>query len=133
MLRNNRFQRCTLALLLAAASAPAPATWVVVSDHADYVAYADDASMLREGDVARMSDLIDLKVPRTSPYGVAHSSSLAQSEFDCRAPRMRTLAFALHAGQMGDGEVVEEVAPSNGWMPVFDGTLLQTLRAFACN
>ncbi len=133
MPRNNRLHRCTLALLLAAASAPAPANWVVVSDHADYVAYADDASMTREGDVARMNDLIDLKVPRTSPYGVAHSSSLAQTEFDCREPRMRTLAFALHAGQMGDGEMVEEVAPSNDWMPVFDGTLLQTLRAFACN
>jgi len=38
----------------------------------------------------------------------------------------------LHAGPMGEGEIVEEVAPSSGWMPVFDGTLLHTLRTFAC-
>jgi len=122
-----------LGLLLAFAGAPAAAGWVVVSDQLEFVAYADDQSTTRNGDVVRLRDLVDLKVPRRSPYGVAHLSSHGHSEFDCRSPRMRTLSFAMHAGQMGRGEVVEEIAPSGGWTPVFDGTLLYTLRKFACS
>lgn len=125
--------RCGWALMLVAMNGPAAAEWVVVNDHAEYVAYADPATIARNGDVARMRDLIDLKLPRRSPYGVAHLSSRAHSEFDCLAPRVRTIAFALHAGSMGDGEVVEEVSPARGWMPVFNGTLLEMLRRFACN
>jgi len=122
-----------LGVLLALTSAPAAAGWVVVSDQLEFVAYADDQSMTRKGDVVRLRDLVDLKVPRRSPYGVTHLSSHGHSEFDCRTPRMRTLSFAMHAGQMGRGEVVEEIAPSGGWTPVFDGTLLYMLRKFACS
>jgi len=122
----------TIAGVFALASLPAAAGWVVVSDQLEFIAYADDQSMLRSGDVVRLRDLVDLKVPRRSPYGVTHLSSHGHSEFDCRTPRMRTLSFAMHAGQMGKGEVVEEIAPSGGWTPVFDGTLLQMLRKFAC-
>lgn len=122
-----------LGVLLALAGTPAAAGWVVVSDQLDFVAYADDQSMVRKGDVVRLRDLVDLKVPRRSPYGVTHLSSHGHSEFDCRTPRMRTLSFVMHAGQMGKGEAVEEIAPSGGWTPVFDGTLLYALRKFACS
>ena len=121
-----------LACVFLLASLPAVAGWVVVSDQLEFVAYADDQSLTRNGDVVRLRDLVDLKVPRRSPYGVAHLSSHGHSEFDCRTPRMRTLSFAMHAGQMGRGEVVEEIAPSGGWTPVFDGTLLSALRKYAC-
>lgn len=119
--------------LLMTACRAVPAAWVVVSDALDYVAYADDAAVSRSGNLVRISDLVDLKVPRLSPYGVAHSSSLAHSEFDCSVARVRTLAFVLYEGPMAGGAVVEEVAPPSDWMPVFDGTLLQALRRFACN
>jgi hypothetical protein len=125
-------KRTATALLCALLACPAAAGWVVVSEHAEYVAYADAANIVREGEVARLHDIIDLRAPRTSPYGVAHLSSQAHSEFDCLEPRMRTLAFALHAGPMGGGEVVEEVVPAPGWVPVFSGTLLEALRRFAC-
>jgi len=46
------------------------------------------------------------------------------------------LTIALDISQrcyvMGRGEVVEEIAPSGGWTPVFDGTLLSALRKYAC-
>lgn len=121
------------ALAVLTCSTPAAAGWVLLVEHTDYVAYIEDAPVARSGTVARLRDMIDLRSPRTSPYGVAHLSSLAESEFDCNLPRMRTLAFALYAGAMADGGVVEEVTPSPDWMPVFDGTLLQTLRRYACN
>ncbi|MDB5808071.1 MAG: hypothetical protein JWN94_193 [Betaproteobacteria bacterium] len=128
-----RVNRLSCVFLLLALTGNAVAdTWIVVNDHDDYIAYANSASISREGDIARMHDLIDLKAPRFSPYGVSHLSSRAQSEFDCITPRMRTLEFALHADHMGEGSVVEEVAPSDDWMPVFDGTLLDKLRRFAC-
>ena len=120
-----------LALLLA--GQPAAAAWVLVNDHTDYLAYADPATISRQGGIARMRDLVALKSPRQSPYGVTHLSSVGYSEFDCESPRVRTLAFALHAGRMGEGEIVEQVPPPSSWMPVFGGTLLELLRRFACN
>jgi hypothetical protein len=105
---------------------------VVINDHDDYIAYADRATLVRDGDTARLRDLIDLKAPGRSPDGLEHQSSLAESEFDCLLPRMRTLALALHAGPMGAGEVVKSNAPPAGWLPVSGGTLLDLLRRYAC-
>jgi hypothetical protein len=129
----NLLSIAALGLALALAGAPAAAAWVLVNDHNDYLAYADPATISREGSLARMRDLVALKSPRPSPYGVTHQSSVGHSEFDCQNPRVRTLAFALHAGRMGEGEIVEQVPPASGWMPVFAGTLLEMLRRVACN
>jgi len=125
-------RRLALALLLAAFSGSAAAEWVAVHDTDEYIAYADLATMLREGNMVRMRDLIDLKFPRPSPYGNRHSSSTASSEFDCQNMRIRTLDFALHSGQMGNGHIVETVSESNQWLPVMPGTLLRILWQRAC-
>lgn len=115
-----------------ALSGPVAADWMIVNDNDDYIAYADAASIFRMDQRVRMSDLVDLKSARSSPLGNWHASSKAQSEFDCQNSRMRTIAFALHAGQMGEGEVVESVAESNSWLPITPGTLLNMLWQFAC-
>jgi hypothetical protein len=122
-----------LALALAALSCNSAAEWVMVNDHDEYIAYADPATVSREGNLVQMSDLIDLKSPRSSPYGNQHSSSTAHSEFDCQNSRIRTIAFSLHSGQMGDGDLVETVAESSGWLPAAPGTLLNVLWQFACS
>ena len=126
-------RRLALALALAALSCGSAAEWVMVNDHDEYIAYADPATISREGNLVQMSDLIDLKSPRSSPYGKQHASSTAHSEFDCRNSRIRTLAFSLHSGQMGDGDLVEAVAESGRWLPVAPGTLLNILWQFACS
>jgi hypothetical protein len=105
----------------------------MVFDNDEYVAYADPATVSREGDLAQMSDLIDLKSPRSSPYGNQHASSTAHSEFDCRNSRIRTIAFSLHSGQMGDGDLVETAAESDHWLPIAPGTLLNVLWQLACS
>ena len=105
----------------------------MVYDNDEYIAYADPDTVSRAGDLVRMSDLIDLKSPRSSPYGKQHASSTAHSEFDCRNSRIRTIAFSLHSGQMGDGDLVETVAESNRWLPVAPGTLLGVLLQLACS
>lgn len=125
-------RRYASALVFAALSGSAAAGWVIVADHDDYIAYADPASISRDGEKARMSDLIDLKSLRPSPRGNLHASSMSHSEFDCRDPRMRPLAFTLHSEQMGNGDVVENVPLSNGWLPVAPGTLLDVLWRLAC-
>src|SRR5579862_3739437 len=125
-------QRYAAALVLAALSGSAAAEWVIVIDNDEYIAYADPVTISRDGDRVRMSDLVDLKSPRSSPLGNVHASSKSLSEFDCRDPRMRPLVFTLHSEQMGDGDVVEDVAVSNGWLPVAPGTLLEILWRFAC-
>ena len=126
-------RRIVFAAVLAAFGCGAAAEWVVVTDHDEYIAYADPVSIVRDGERVKMSDLVDLKSVRSSPYGNRHASSTAQSEFDCKNSRLRTIAFALHAGRMGEGEIVESVAESDGWLPVFPGTLLNMLWQFACS
>jgi hypothetical protein len=123
--------RHVIALILAAAGS-ALAQPVIVSDHDEYIAYADAASRSREGALVWMSDIVDLKSARASPLGNLHSSSRAHSQFDCDTPRMRPVAFSLYAGTMGGGELVESVALSGGWLPVAPGTLLDRLWQFAC-
>lgn len=121
------------ALVLAALSCNAAAEWVMVNDHDDYIAYADPATLSRDGNRVQMRDLIDLKAPRASPYGNQHASSTAHSEFDCENSRIRTIAFSLHSGQMGNGDLVETTAESSNWLPVMPGTLLNVLLQFACS
>ena len=125
-------KRLALAMALAAVNCNSLAEWVMVYDHDEYIAYADPATVSREGDLAQMSDLIDLKSPRPSPYGRPHASSTARSEFDCRNSRIRTIAFSLHSGQMGDGDLVETVAESDHWLAIAPGTLLNVLWQLAC-
>ena len=105
----------------------------MVNDHDDYIAYADPATLSRDGNRVQMRDLIDLKAPRASPYGNQHASSTAHSEFDCENSRIRTIAFSLHSGQMGNGDLVETTAESSNWLPVMPGTLLNVLLQFACS
>jgi hypothetical protein len=126
-------RRLVSALLLAAFSCGAAAEWVIVNDTDEYIAYVDPATISRDGDRVRMSDLIDLKSPRPSPRGNLHASSRSLGEFDCQDPRMRPLVFTLHSAQMGDGDIVEDVAISGGWLPVAPGTLLDILWQFACS
>ena len=125
-------RRLALALVLAALSGSAAAEWVVVNNTNDYVAYADPATIAREGNMVKMRDLIDLKFPRPSPYGRQHSSSTGNSEFDCQNARMRSLHFLLHSGQMGGGDIIETASASNQWLPVTPGSLLRILWQFAC-
>ena len=125
--------RLVYLLALAALNGGAMAGWVAVHDHDDYIAYADPATVMRQGDLAQMRDLVDLKLPKPSPYGRQHASSTANSEFDCVDMRMRTLHFSLHSGPMGDGEVIETVAESNRWLPATPGTLLGILWQYACS
>ena len=126
-------KRLALALALAALSCNSAAEWVMVYDNGEYIAYADPATVTREGDLAQMSDLIDLKSPQSSPYGKQHASSTAHSEFDCGNSQVRTIAFSLYSGQMGEGDVIETVAESNRWLPVAPGTLLNVLWQLACS
>ncbi len=125
-------KRLGLTLVLAAFSCSAAAGWVAVHDTGDYIAYADPATIRREGNRVKMRDLIDLKGPRPSPYGNQHSSSTAHSEFDCENVRIRTIDFSLHSGQMGNGQLIETTSESNQWLPVTPGTLLRILWQLAC-
>jgi hypothetical protein len=125
--------RLALALAFAAFSFNAAAQWVIADDNDEYIAYVEPATIFRDGDRARMSDVVDLKSPRPSPLGNLHASSLAHSEFDCANPRMRTIAFSLYSGHMGGGDLVETVNESGNWLSVAPGTLLDILLQYACN
>ncbi|PYK31575.1 MAG: hypothetical protein DME57_03190 [Verrucomicrobia bacterium] len=114
-------RKLAFTIVVMSLSCSAASEWVVVDDNEEYIAYADRATIL-----------VDLKTPRSSPNGNPHSSSRADSEFDCENPRMRTIAFSLFSGGMGNGDLVETITRSASWLTVTPGTLLAMLREFAC-
>jgi hypothetical protein len=120
------------ALLLATIAGQAAADWLPVLDHEEYIAYVDPSTIERNGSMAQMWDVTDLKYPQPSPRGYAYASSLAHMEFDCENVRTRTLYFSLRSGQMGEGREVDSFWDATQWLPVAPETLLNTLLEFAC-
>ena len=90
-------KRLALALALAALSCSSAAEWVIVNDNDEYTAYADPATISREGNLVQMSDLIDLKSPRSSPYGNQHGSSTAHSHCGLIPAALMTLAHCTNS------------------------------------
>lgn len=45
----------------------------------------------------------------------SYASQVVHTEFDCPSRAMRQVSHAWHAGPMGNGEVVQEVATADTW------------------
>jgi hypothetical protein len=105
-------------LLLAAASAPAAAAWVLVGKTEVSNLYAEPF-MPREGDLVKMWNLSDLFASRNfSPPGPTYSSVIRQEEFNCKEERMRTLYLEFNTRNMGRGDVVYSRQTATAWTPV---------------
>jgi hypothetical protein len=125
--------RLRLIILLFLSSNPAYAEWVAVGGkvEAGMGAYADSATMRREGDLVKMEVLFDFKTRQTKA-GVLYSSANAQMEYDCAEQRFRGLAVMYFSGNMGSGNVLDRNSSKGKWLPVSPGSLDQTLWKVAC-
>jgi hypothetical protein len=122
------------ALLLTLLPTAAAAGWVRAGGNANVVCYADPDTLTREGNLARMRNLLDFTKPQTerSIGNKPYLSQREEREYDCRNERYRLLRFSLRSGRMFAGERVSSGADDGEWAPVTPGSLGEALWKTAC-
>lgn len=120
-------------LLLALASSLALGEWIPVGEGNEiYAAYADPATLRRDGDRARLSALYDFKRRDQTPEGRSMRSTVALREFDCAARKVRLLSFIDFSGPMGEGEAVATDTNARRWEEIVPGALDERFLRLAC-
>lgn len=124
--------RKAILAVLALVSSSAMADWVEVAGNEATAAYADPATIRRVGDMVKMRHLLDYMKARGIEGIEPYRSITMQDEYDCGQARTRTLSISIHSGNMGEGAVLGTSSEPGKWRPVAPGTLVETLREFAC-
>lgn len=124
----------SLAQCLALCSASAAAEWSAVGS-GDYIysAYADKATLRRNGATASLSVLYDFRRQDFTPEGKSLYSTVALREYDCNQRRARLLSSIDFAGHMGSGEAVDTSARAGRWEDIVAGALDEAFWNIACN
>lgn len=125
---------CLIITLLVLSSGPVSAAWILTSgnDETGLQVYIDPDSIRRNGDLAKMWQLLDYKTVQT----VAGDSLLSMkrfSEYDCIAERTRMLGYTWFSGNMGSGKVVFSTPEVQQWEPIGSRSINRTLWRFACS
>ena len=124
---------CIVITLLVLSSEPVHAEWMLVSgdDATGLAVYVDPGTIRRNGDLAKMWQLLDYRTVQT----VAGDSLLSMkrfSEYDCTAERTRLLGYTWFSGNMGSGKLGYSNSDETKWIPVAPQSMNQTLWIFAC-
>lgn len=120
-------------LLLALLPAAVRAEWIPVGEGSEiYAAYADPATLRREGGFVRLSALYDFKRRDQTPEGRSMYSTVVLREFDCAARKVRLLSFIDFSGPMGGGEAVATDVGVRRWEDIVPGALDERFLALAC-
>ena len=110
--------RVVLIALLMLAPIPACAEWLKVGGNKSVVYYIDPATILREGNLRRVSTLTDLK----SPGMDGELSRQSLDEYNCNTRRRRILSFSSYSGPMGAGNVLVRSNVTEEWNYLQPGT-----------
>ena len=124
-------RKTMLTLLLAVASASAAAEWVEVYSDPVTTYYIDPTTIRRDGDLAQMRELLDHNAARVRDKA-SYVSSRTQSEYDCKAEKVRTLSLSLHSGNMAAGKTLHRTNDPGKWRPVPPGGATEVLWKIAC-
>jgi hypothetical protein len=121
----------TLLMMLLLLSSPAWAAWESVGEDRATTSFANPATIVRNGDIVRMTSLVDYKsFQRMVEVGYFSQKTLA--EYDCAGRRFRGLSVALHAEKMGDGKVIYADETSHEWESVVAGSTAEAFWKVAC-
>lgn len=113
------------------ASASGQPQWVKLISNSSQAAYADPATIRRNGSLVRMSDLGDFKAAEEF-NGKRYMSSKGLNEYDCDKRRARILSYTFYSGNMARGEVVFADPEGSDWIKASPGSFLDALLAYAC-
>jgi len=116
---------------LAAMSSGAMAAWVEVGSNEITTIYVDQATIQRDGKLAKMWHLTDFKRVKKD-IGEPYMSMKDQYEYDCKEEKMRRRASIQYSKNMGDGKKVYNDSYTTKWKPVPPDSGLEVLWKFAC-
>jgi len=94
--------------------------------------YADPATILKSGNMVTMWELMDSKTAEKAPDNKVIHSLVAQTEYDCKEERMRTLYAVYGSENMGSGKKTVFIDGPGKWRPIEPGTVGVTLWKFVC-
>lgn len=125
-------RKVILMLLLAIVSSSAMADWVAV-DHNKYATgYANPATIIKDGNIVKMWTLVDCKRMTLFIGGSPFMSIKSQEEFDCKEKKLRTIVYALHSVNMGEGEAIFSDSNPGKWEPVLPDSKMEKFLKIAC-
>jgi hypothetical protein len=99
--------RVFLSVLLLLAATSVRADWVKVGENDGAVVYVDPATLVKNGDIRRVSTLTDVKWSR----GDDVVSFRTLDDFNCKEARRRTVFRASYSGPMATGKVIDSGKP----------------------
>ena len=124
--------RRTFALTLAL-SGSAWADWTAIAPGNEiYAAYADKATLRRDGDVATMQGLYDFRRQDFTPEGRGLYSTAVLREYDCAGRRVRLLSAIDFSGPMGAGTPVSTSSSPRRWEAIVAGGIDDEFWQVAC-
>jgi len=94
--------------------------------------YVDPDTILREGNVVTMWQLINYKTMQGGRSPSRFSSTKIQKQFNCAEARTRLLKVTDFWGNMGTGEPTEAYIDKGNWVPVEPDSINQALLKVAC-
>jgi hypothetical protein len=125
--------RKVIVMLLLVVSGKAIAEeWVAVNHNKYATGYANPATIVKDGNIAKMWTLVDCKTTTFFSGGSPFMSIKSQEEFDCKERKLRTLVYTLHAVKMGEGEVIFRDSNPRKWEPILPGSAMEDFLKIAC-
>ena len=124
-------RKAILMLLLAVVSSNSMAEWVVAGSNEVFIAYADTATLSKDGDNAKIWVLYNYKSAQVTA-GRSWISLKTQYECACKDNLMRQLSYSFYSESMGEGNVVYSKPDFGKWMPVESGSIIGGLLKIAC-
>lgn len=133
---------CCIALLLLSGK-PVYAGWVAMEkDYLDpglQTVYIDPETVIREGNLVTIRQLTDYKWMQGNtgfgPFGLGPHrflSTITRKQIDCRATRVRLLAFTEFSRAMGTGIAANGYVDHDAWLPVEPESINHALWELVC-
>ncbi len=111
----------------------AMADWVPVIGHGmESITYADPATIRKSGSKVKMWVMDDYKTAQQATGNKLYMSTKSQEEYDCKEEQWRGLYFSSFSGNMGNGDMINNVSTPSTWLPVAPGSIVEGLFKFAC-
>ncbi len=128
-----RSTRAILSGLLLLFSSGVLADWTAVGQANEiYAAFADKATLHRNGGVATMHGLYDFRRQDFTPDGRGLYSTAVLREYDCTGRRVRLMSSIDFSGHMGAGAPVSTSTDPRRWEEIVAGGIDEAYWNVAC-
>lgn len=108
------------------------AEWIVIEKSNGVTVYADQSTILKDGNRVVMSTLDDLDLPNKFRGGFYHSTRWLE-HYDCVKKKHRMISSTFYEDRMGKGEIVEAFGPTQDWDEILPNTAAEKMWKIACD